>query len=152
SFQRLRMKTATTMDEFLTYAPRIAAGVFVSDYEAAENYGMYVHRITTNRAPSEGQDWFLDVDSVSLLNHTLPVEVLFEVIKRQKLPAALNDQLRIAAWTRSVLLERWDLARTALPEMIKQLPTMNDIFSQMIGETDLSRFKFLCIVSILRMP
>lgn len=120
-----RMQLARSFDEFLEYAPRTvldpeSSGYFATGGECAsfqnpkdrpKNCVEDVH------APE------FDDDAVVVVNKHSPLTRLVEAARSTKLPQNLRDEVAMAAWTRSVVLE--DTASAAklaplLPEKLRK--------------------------------
>jgi hypothetical protein len=97
----LRMQLARTLDEFLTYAPRVP--VAITDDSDARELGENVE--TSERLQQSARDRQLfDGDSARILNQRLPLGILRELAHRSILPTPLRRELTMAALVRSLLL------------------------------------------------
>jgi hypothetical protein len=120
-----RMKLVQSFDEFLEYAPRAvidpeSSGYFAAGGECAsfQNPKDRPKNCIENLHSQEFDD-----DAVAVLNERSPLTRLVEAAQSTKLPQNLRDEVAMAAWTRSVVLE--DAASAAklaplLPERLRK--------------------------------
>jgi hypothetical protein len=116
AFTGERMQVARNFEEFLTYAPRTlletnteGAGAFL------ENSGQSKQEIPPLQ---------FDEDSVAILNRQTPLRLLVEATSSMKLPANLRQDVTLAAWVRSVVLDDKASATALaqhLPESIRKV-------------------------------
>jgi len=69
---------------------------------------------------------FLEGDGALMLNFQVPTDVLIRFARNPKTPAHLRREWIRAAWTRSVVLDRWDLVRQITPDLISQEPQLKE--------------------------
>ena len=151
SFLRLRLKVATSLEEFLALAPRMPAGVYIDEdgYELPQWWNENNQFKPLTERFSSPQE-YLDLDSIYFLNRKIPIDILVRSVELRKLPLELNDQLRLSTWTRATLLGRWDIVRQLLPDLLIQFPQMKDVFTEMMSEQDTLRLQFLATVAIAK--
>jgi hypothetical protein len=126
AFRGERMAVARTLDEFLTYAPRVlldfnsqGAGSLSWECNASASASR-----TQGRCPDVARTLKFDEDAVFVMNRQMPLTMLAEAANSARLPRSLQQELVLAAWTRSIVLED---AKTAtnlapmLPESIRKI-------------------------------
>jgi hypothetical protein len=125
AFRGERVNVARTLDEFLKYAPRTlleinsqGAGSLIWECSASA-----APSPRQSRCPEEGRTLKFDEDAAFILNRQIPLALLVEAAKSASLPKSLQQEVTLAAWTRSVVLE--DAASAAqlaplLPEAIRK--------------------------------
>jgi hypothetical protein len=120
-----RMGLARSFEEMLTYAPRTVMDAESQGFSAAgANCSIYTEqRQKPARCVSDEHALEFDEDAVMALNEQTPLSRLVEAAESQKLPQNLRDEVAMAAWTRSVLLD--DAASAAklsplLPEKLRK--------------------------------
>jgi hypothetical protein len=117
AFLSERMRLARSFDEFLEYAPRTVldaaspgfatAGGLCSSYQDA-----------AQRPPDCVEDEHgsgFDDDAVDVLNQQTPLPRLVEAARSTRLSKDLRDEVAMAAWTRSVLLNDADTSAKMVP-------------------------------------
>ena len=130
-----RMKMAMTWEDFLRDAVRAPAGEDGYDY----NPGQPDVKRSDPNAPA------LDADSAEILRTQIPLTMLAAAAVDANLPAGIRRNLAIAAWTREVLLNRWDAARELTPALRIYVPDLQ-AFGKAGGEM------FAAIYIMLRNP
>ncbi len=120
AFLGLRMETARTLAEFLTYAPRT---VLEQQSQAANTAGCWeqVKRNDAVCAALRGPQF--DSDAAEVLNLQFPIELLIAAAKSPELPESLRQSVAISAWVRSVLLGDAEAAKQLaglLPEAVRK--------------------------------
>jgi hypothetical protein len=118
-----RMKLARSFDEFLEYAPRMvldanspgffAAGGLCSDVPDPKN--------RPRDCMQDEHALAFDDDAVDVLNRQTPLSRMVEAARSEKLPKELRDEVAMAAWTRSVLLDDVDNAAKLAPLIPERL-------------------------------
>ncbi len=76
---------------------------------------------------------FLQADGTRILNTKTPVEVLFSLAMDPTVPSHLAREWLRAAWVRSVLLEKWEIAAKVMPHVLDREPELKPLlggFSQ----------------------
>lgn len=63
-----------------------------------------------------------NIETATILNEKLPLETLAGIVHRQELPKQLQFELAMAVWTRAVLLDKPEVARTLTPAMVEGEP------------------------------
>jgi hypothetical protein len=63
-----------------------------------------------------------NIETATTLNEKLPLLTLAGIVHRQELPKQLQFELAMAVWTRAVLLDKPEVARTMTPAMVEGEP------------------------------
>lgn len=114
-----RMAVARSFQEFLKYAPR---PLLESSSAGSSSMGSIcgpepdakgaVHPCPLGDHPLE-----FDEDAASILNHETPLSLLVKAATSPELPANLRQDVTLAAWTRSVVLEDAASAAALAPHL-----------------------------------
>ena len=125
AFLAERMKLARSFDEFLQYAPRtvldanspgfFATGALCGSWQDQMQKG--------SNCVKDEHALMLGADAVDVLNEQTPLPRFVEAAQSERLPKELRNEVAMAAWTRSVLLD--DAADAAklvplLPEPLRK--------------------------------
>jgi len=140
-FLALRMKLATSLQEFLQFAPRSS-----NDVEA------YPNPPEGNAAPAPASASHFDADASVVLTEKLPLRMLAEAAKSPALPKPLRRDIVIAAWTRAILLDQETTARELVPAAEELVPEAAAEFAEFNRTTDDSSLRFAAVLAILRNP
>ncbi len=131
-WRALRMPLAATPAAFLADALRVPAGSYGLGGEVSR-----AHRsLTTWDAGTQATHpdvrallkvvqpppRFIQGDAARILNLATPADVLLGLARNPALPDHLRREWRRAAWVRAVLLEQWDLAAEATPDLVEGEP------------------------------
>lgn len=108
-FLAARMKLATDWTEFLTYAPREAAGETFFEGEQA---------LDVEAGP------LFDTDAATILNLQTPLTLWIDAAQSKLVPASLRKQLLAVAWTRAIVLGNDADARTLAALVQAQRPDL----------------------------
>jgi hypothetical protein len=63
-----------------------------------------------------------NIETAIILDEKLPLLTLAGIVHRQELPKQLQFELAMAVWTRAVLLNKPEVARTLTPAMVEGEP------------------------------
>jgi hypothetical protein len=120
-----RMAVARNFTEFLTYAPRSTVSTGSQGSWDLQGQCNAKARAVNEQAdcPELTQPQF-DDDAVIVLNQQTPINLLIEATTSTRLPANLCQNIAMAAWTRTVLLQ--DTANAAklapsLPKAVREI-------------------------------
>jgi hypothetical protein len=136
-----RMKLATTWQDFLRDAIRTPAGEDGYDYSQRNPD---VKRYDP-KAPG------LDADAVAVFQDQIPLRLFSAAIHDPKLPSPIRVNLAIAAWTRDIILNRLDAARSISPILEQHIPGLRsdmEAFRKSEGEAA----TFAAVFALLRNP
>jgi hypothetical protein len=103
AFTALRIKTATTFDDFLTYAPRhdlLPSGQYAFGVQDCKSCDQTL-------APLQFDD-----DAAGFFNRQAPLSLWIEAAKSSALPANMRRALLLSGWTRAVVLQDTASARS----------------------------------------
>jgi hypothetical protein len=115
-----RMALARTFDEFLEYAPRLgmsgdygwpAQRAKASEPCAADAPWMK----TLGHCPTDQRPAQFDEDAVTVMNRDVPLRLWVEAAQSERLPSNLRQDVALAGWTRTVVLEDADDAAKLAP-------------------------------------
>jgi hypothetical protein len=140
-FLALRMKLATTLQEFLQFAPRIS-----NDAQT------YPNPPEGNATPASASASHFDADASVVLTERLPLHLLVEAAKSSALPKPLRRELVIAAWTRAILLDQDAIARELVPVAQELVPEVAAEFGDYSRNADVPQLRFAAVFAILRNP
>jgi tetratricopeptide (TPR) repeat protein len=124
-FLNQRMRLATSYQDFLARAPRP-----VVDIDSDYGFAPLCEDKTCNDMLYGGKKDKLqlrfDRDAAWTLNLRVPLEMLARAATGTDLPEPLRGEVGVAAWTRAVMLDRYDIASTQFPEIEKAYPAMKE--------------------------
>jgi hypothetical protein len=138
-----RMAVARNFSEFLTYAPRSTLRTGSQGAEDLQGQcNEKAHAVNAEAdCPELKQPLEFSDDAVTVLNQQTPISLLITAATSPTLPANLRQDLAIAAWTRTVLLEDAGSAAKLAPLLPKS-----------IRDTAGSSIAFPADLAILRNP
>ena len=139
-----RMAVARDLNEFLTYAPRIALETSSEpavDMRALcqKRAGLPLYGGKTAPCPELDRPMTFDSDATDILNEKTPLSRLFEASNSPVLPPNLRQNIAIVSWTRAVILDDTKFAAAFAPI----LPTE-------MGVTSKTSSDFPALLAILR--
>jgi hypothetical protein len=140
-FLALRMKLATTLQEFLQFAPR-----------TSNDAQTYPNPPEGNAIPASASASHFDADASVVLTEKLPLRMLVEAAKSAALPKPLRREVAIAAWTRAILLDQDAIARELVPTVQELVPEAAAEFGEYSRNTDVPQLRFAAVYAILRNP
>jgi hypothetical protein len=144
-----RLKLASNLFEFLTYAQRVPAG-FSWDEDGREQ----PEEIAQNddlKVFSDGRTLF-DVDAAKILNEKMPLSVLKNAATSNALPEHLRRDLAQATWLRAVLLDDEETARDLVPLLKSLVPAMGSLLDDYMTAKTSDARKFAAIYAWLKFP
>jgi hypothetical protein len=105
-FLGLRMKTAGSLDDFLSYAPRLPSAVSngFDELEIPSSEDEGIGNAETNEKLNVPNPYF-DWDAAQALDRALPLSMIADAAASTNLPQALRIEVARAGWTRAVLLD-----------------------------------------------
>jgi hypothetical protein len=117
AFLSERMKLARSFDEFLEYAPRAVLDANSPGFFATGGTcGSWQDRMQKGRHCVQDEHALtFDDDAADVLNQQTPLPRLVEAARSARLSKDLRDEVAMAAWTRSVLLDDADIAARLVP-------------------------------------
>ncbi|MEW5977909.1 MAG: hypothetical protein AB1898_19120 [Acidobacteriota bacterium] len=137
----MRLKLATTFDEFLKFAVRVPAGVGTSDSEGG--FG---------EVNEHAREPMFHADSARILNDGLPTRKLLDAAKSDQLSPVLREKVALAAWVRAVLLDQEPTALELAAWLEQRRPDFRDSFRAYQTEPTPGARKFAAVLLILKTP
>jgi hypothetical protein len=149
-FLALRLKVATNLEEFLRFAQRVPATVFVDTegMELPDDAGTPVN--PTNSQAKE--QVLLDADSTEILNKMLPLDVLAQAAESKTLSDDLRRQIALAAWVRAILLDDGKVSGQMLPILESLEPALKHNLETYRVEKSADSAKFDAVFLMLKYP
>ncbi|HET9401665.1 MAG TPA: hypothetical protein VFO34_12015 [Candidatus Acidoferrales bacterium] len=141
----LRMRMATELGDFLTYAPRQATATEIDGAPEPWDPKEFWRG-------EQQSDVMFDQDGAYVINRMLPLSMLTRAAEDASVPKALRPQLAIAAWARAVILA--DEARaSAMARLCEELapemkPALEDTEGAPVGEAR----KYAAVFLMLHFP
>ncbi|HJQ25991.1 MAG TPA: hypothetical protein VKA60_18885 [Blastocatellia bacterium] len=149
-FMALRMKVATSLDEFLKYAQRVPSG-FTFDEDGRElpaDTSDYAEK--PKKTARDKLSW--DEDAASALNEAMPLAVLKEAAVNTTLATHLRRELALATWVRAALLDDDATATALTPAVATLAPELKELLDAYVAAPDKPAKKFAAIYLILKYP
>ena len=148
-FLSMRMRLASNLAEFLTYAPRLPAGFSWNEDEREMAADL-----------SEGADrdkylagqTFFDLDGASALNEKLPLSLLQQAAESKTLPEHLRRDVAQAVWLRAVMLDDHTRARELTPTLKSLVPAIIPLLDDYLSRQQADARKFSAIYAWLKFP
>jgi hypothetical protein len=149
SLRNQRMLLANNLDEFLTYAQRVPAGMSWND--DGREIPADASDVSENIKPMQGKPLF-DADAAKILNEKMPISLLKQAAVSKVLPEHLRRDVAQAAWLRAVIL-RDEVTATELAPTLKSLaPEMSPLLDNFLAARDPEAKKFAAIYAWLKFP
>ena len=148
-FLSMRMRLASNLTEFLTYAQRRPAG-FSWNEDEREMAADLSEDSDLNKS-LVGQTFF-DLDGASALNSKLPLSVLQQAAESKVLPAHLRRDVAQAAWLRAVLLDDSDRAKALAPTLKTLAPQIAPLLDDYLSPQAEDDRKFSALYTWLKTP
>jgi hypothetical protein len=143
-FLALRMKYASSLQDFLHFAPRVFEAVPANSNTPDASGGA--------PATATRNNFYFDSHASVVLTEKLPLRMLAEAAKSTTLPALLRREIVIAAWTRAILLNNEATARELVPTAQELVPEIKDALADYSSAPDTSSRKFAAVFAILLSP
>ena len=144
-----RMLLATSLPEFLTYAPRIPAGFSWND-DGREIPAEASDLPEEDRA-LQGKLLF-DGDAAQVFNQYLPLATFKEAATSTILPTHLRRDVVQAAWLRAVLLGDNKTADELVPTLKSLVPELSPLLDDFLSSSQSDAKKFSAIYAWLKFP
>jgi len=129
-----RMQLARSLDELLRFAPRTP---------------IWEEFDTTDQGDKRQ---YLDSDSSSALDRGVPVRMLIESARSQRLPGHLRRQIATAAFTRALVLEDEVAARSLMPDMRRYFPGLSALLDAYAQADNADARRFSSAYLLLKNP
>ena len=144
-----RMLLATTLADFLTYAPRVPAALSWNDdgreVPADDESVSHEMKALQNRPQ-------FDYDAGKALNEQIPVTILKEAAKSTTLPAPLRRDLAQAAWLRAAILGDTKTADELVPVLSSLVPELASLLNDYLSAATPEAKKSSAIYAWLKFP
>jgi hypothetical protein len=147
--QRQRMIVSNSLDDFLTYAPRVPAG-FSWD-EDGRQIPVEESEVSEELKPLQGRTLF-DSDAGEILNRRMPLALLSRVAGNNRLPGHLRRDVTQAVWLRSVLLDDTTTATALVPTLKAMVPELTPFLNEYVSAREPAAKKFSAIYAWLKFP
>ncbi|HKR14325.1 MAG TPA: hypothetical protein VJT15_19825 [Pyrinomonadaceae bacterium] len=144
-----RMLLATTLSDFLTYAPRTSATLSWND--DGREKPVDDDEIEAEMRALKDQPRF-DFDAAMALNQQMPLAVLKEAAKNTSLPAPLRRDLVQAVWLRAVILGDLTTADELTPAVRQLIPESATLLDAYLSATTPQAKKFSALYAWLKIP
>jgi hypothetical protein len=159
-----RLKLARDVGEYVKFAPR--RGEFLmyvrdENFETApialplppKKWGRYNDSVLGWRSELSQKDpLFLDTDAVFGMTVFMPLPMLAQVVLTPGLPANIKRDLGLAVWTRAVLLDDADTAKSMADAIAPFFPQFADNWKTYRNAGDADRKKFEAALLLLKLP
>ncbi|HET7114607.1 MAG TPA: tetratricopeptide repeat protein, partial [Pyrinomonadaceae bacterium] len=144
-----RMSLATTLDEFLSYAPRVPAALSWND--DGREVPADDETVLGEMKDIKGQPRF-DVDAGAALIRAIPLAVLATAAKNTSLPAPLRRDLAQAVWLRAVILGDTKTADELVPVLSSLVPELSTLLNEFLSATTPQAKKSIALYAWLKFP
>jgi hypothetical protein len=144
-----RMLLASTLDEFLKYAPRVPAAVSWND--DGREIPADDESVSNEMKDIKGEPRF-DRDAGMALNEKIPLSLLKAAAQNTTLPAALRRDLAQAVWLRAAMLGDTKTADELVPVLSALVPELSTLLNDYLSATTPQAKKFAAIYAWLKFP
>lgn len=145
-----RMSLATSLTDFLTFAPRFPATLSWNDDGRQIPGDEAVENSPEIKASKDKQ--FFDIDAANTLNRQLPLVLLKDAAKSSSLPVHLRRDLAQAVWLRAVILEDFKTADDVVPTLKLLFPLLSTPLNEFLAANQPAAKKFSAIYTWLKFP
>lgn len=136
----LRMRTATTLDEFMKASVRRPVQVGYGFEDAAAT------PVADRAVPT------FDVDAAIAFTEQLPLTRLLEAATSRTLPDRLRVRVAIAAWTRAVQLRHDEVGLAVAPLLVTLAPALKTEMARYTGAATADERHNAAVLTLLRWP
>lgn len=144
-----RLMVSSSLDDFLTYAPRVPAG-FSWD-EDGRQIPADEAEVGEELKAHQGKTLF-DSDASEIFNRRIPLALLSHVASNNRLPDHLRRDVVQAVWLRSVLLGNNTAATALIPELKASVPELTPFLNSYTSAREPGAKKFSAIYAWLKFP
>ena len=149
SLRQQRMLVASNLDEFLTYAQRVPAGLSWND--DGREIPADPSDVGDEMKPLQNRPLF-DSDAAKVLNEKMPLSLLKQAALSKTLPDHLRRDLAQAAWLRAVILSDQVTAAELVPTLKSLVPELSTLLDNFLAARDPEAKKFAGIYAWLKFP
>ncbi|MBF0285331.1 MAG: hypothetical protein HQL51_12840 [Magnetococcales bacterium] len=157
-----RMTTARSLTEWLKDAPRTLIYIdFIEGWSEKADAPITDSRwskvdwrkeLLKRKELHSPNPRYFDEDASISLNRDFPLDRLVEIVRHNSFEAHLRRDLALGAWTRAVILERYDAVNRLAPEMKRHFPELAEPIDRLTQTTDDKERNFLAAYLALKMP
>ena len=144
-----RMLLASSLADFLTYAPRVPASFSWND--DGREIPSEDSEVSAESKGLQGKALF-DEDTANIINRQLPLTVLKDIPKSNAFPLHLRRDVAQAVWLRAVLLGDNKTAEEMVPSLKTLVPTLSSLLDQFVSTSQPDDKRFSAIYAWLKFP
>jgi tetratricopeptide (TPR) repeat protein len=144
-----RMMLAGNLAEFLSYAPRVPAGLGWDD--DGREVPAESSEVSDEMKNLLGKPLF-DQDAANVLNRQLPLDLLKEAATSEVLPTRLRRDVAQATWIRAVILDDAGTADDLVPALKTLVPELSDSLDDFLSTSQPEAKKFTGLYTWLKFP
>ncbi len=144
-----RMLVSNSLEDFLTYAQRVPAGLSWND--DGREIPADETEVSEEMKPLQGKPMF-DGDAARVLNQKLPLSILKQAAISRVLPDHLRRDVAQAAWLRAVILDDQTTADELVPVLKALVPDLSPLLDRFLAAPDPAAKKFAAIYAWLKFP
>ena len=144
-----RMLIAATLEEFLTYSPRVAAAISWND--DGREIPADDETVSSEMKDIKGQARF-DFDAGFALNQRIPLNLLKAAAKSTTLPAPMRRDLAQAVWLRAAILGDTKTADEIVPVLKALMPELSELLEAYLSATTPPAKKSVATYAWLKFP
>ncbi len=144
-----RMMASQTLDDFLIYSQRVPAALSWDD--DGREIPAEPSELSADTKESQAKPLF-DLDATEVLNWRMPLALLKQASKSNKLPEHLRRDVVQATWLRAVLLGDHTTASTLSPKLEELIPEMKPLLANYLSSRTADAKNFSAIYAWLHFP
>jgi tetratricopeptide (TPR) repeat protein len=144
-----RMSLATTLDEFLKYAPRVPAALSWND--DGREIPADDESVSSEMKDLRGQPRF-DYDAGTALNDKIPLSLLKTAVNSSTLPPSLKHDLAQAVWLRAAILGDTKTADELVPVLRSLVPELSSLLNAYLSAGTPPAKNFAAMYAWLKFP
>ncbi|HKX28813.1 MAG TPA: hypothetical protein VJ302_14040, partial [Blastocatellia bacterium] len=148
----MRTRLARTPEEFFKFAQRGPASVTYNGDDQELPIEETETDLDADLKPFVKGRVSFGEDAVKVMNEALPLTLIKNAAMDAALPAHLRRLLAIAGWTRAVLLDDDETARTLAPVLLTLLPVMKKPLDAYLAADNATERKDAALYLILKFP
>jgi hypothetical protein len=99
---------------------------------------------------AEGLHW--GPETAEILNDAVALDALAAMIAPGGSPTRPHTELLLAAWTRAVLLDRWDLVRSLAAGIVQAAPSTRADIEELLSASTPDRMRYFAARALLKLP
>jgi hypothetical protein len=142
--EQLRAQLSKDIDEFIRCAPRkVICGS--TEMDAGEWPEEITGRPPVPEAAKLTALSRFDETTAAVFNERVPLRTLRLMAVNEALPPHLRHELQVVAWTKAVLLERFDIARGLGPALLRNMPALRGPMQQFLQSSSQTTAAFVLL-------